>query len=404
MKKKLLFYSAQNLVPADAGGKIRTSQVLKGMKGGRYEITLVAPIFSPITEEQDNIYKSLCDDLHVWKAAEPLPKWRRALDLLHPHPVNVTTDCRPQAVTAYNEALAKCQPDVIVHDFVHSAKLLDIGARSNAKTVCFTHNVEHEIFGRHAAVAKHWLYKQIWRSQTAKMTRFERDYLKRYNAVVAVSERDKKIFENKLGLSNCHEIPTGVDLDFFSYSNSGVNHGSDQKLVFVGALDWMANIDGITHFLSEVWPLIKRKVPNALFEIVGRNPTKEILKLVEASSGVSCKGHVPDVRPFVRSSQVFVIPLRVGGGTRLKAFEAMSQGCPIVSTTVGMEGLDAKAGIDFMLEDDPQPFANAVIELLLNIDHRKAISTSAYQLVQKRFGYQAAAQAFERVLDRALSM
>jgi glycosyltransferase involved in cell wall biosynthesis len=167
-------------------------------------------------------------------------------------------------------------------------------------------------------------------------------------------------------------------------------------------MDWDANIDGIRFFLSEVWPRVQAARPEARFTIVGRHPPAALVEQARALRGVTFTGLVPDVRPFVRDAHVFVIPLRVGGGTRIKAFEAMAMGCPVVSTAIGIEGLDVRPDEHFLLADSAADQATAVLRLLGDDALRGALSQRARQRVEDQFGHRVAAGVFEQICLRAM--
>ncbi len=401
-KPRLVFVSPVFLFPNDAGGKIRTTNILRGMKGGGFDITLV----SVATDEQASIWageiESVCDSFVGWRPAAAQPRWLRALDLLRRLPVNVVTDRTASGIAAVEAAVHRTDVDVVVFDFVHSTVLLP--ALVPCASVCFTHNVEAEIFARHAKVSRNPLRRWMWASQHRKMRRFECASLANFTKVVAVSDRDAGFFRDAYGLSQAHAIPTGVDLGFFSWqAPPDVGNGVAPRVVFTGSMDWTANIDGVQYFLREVWPLVLTKLPDARFVVVGRNPPAALLHLATTMAGVEFTGFVDDVRPYVRAAHAFVIPLLVGGGTRIKAFEAMAMGCPVVSTSVGIEGLDAQAECHFLERDGAREMADAVISLLTDSALRQRLSIQARSLVEQRFGHQVAARAFESICEQAIT-
>jgi glycosyltransferase involved in cell wall biosynthesis len=235
------------------------------------------------------------------------------------------------------------------------------------------------------------------------MQRFERTMLREFDSVVAVSERDARFFKESYGVVEAHAIPTGVDLEFFHYQPPPpVDAGSPPTVVFTGSMDWAANIDGIQFFLSQVWPLVLAGRPEARFLIVGRNPPASLLALAQGLKNVEFTGFVDDVRTYVHAAHAFVIPLLVGGGTRIKAFEAMAMGCPVVSTAIGIEGLGAEKDSHYLERDDAAAMAAALLELLCNDTLRNELARQARDLVETRFGHEKAAQVFEQICLRAL--
>lgn len=401
VKPRLAFISPVFLFPNDAGGKIRTTNVLRGLKGGAFDVTLV----SVASEEQRQRWASeiggVCDQFIPWTPVAPKPKWRRAFDLLKALPVNVIADKTPHGAAAAQHVAQSLGVDVVVFDFVHSAVLWPNNL--TCASVCFTHNVEAEIFARHAHKASNPFQRWMWSSQYKKMARYEREALSKFTTVIAVSERDAGFFAQTYAIADSQAIPTGVDLEFFAWSAPLPNDSATQPtVVFTGSMDWAANIDGVQFFLKEVWPMVLSGQANAKFVVVGRNPPAVLTALAQQTKNVEFTGFVDDVRPYVHAAHVFVIPLLVGGGTRIKAFEAMAMGCPIVSTSIGTEGLGALPEVHFLERDGASAMAQAVLTLLTDSALRNQLSQRARQIVEQKFGHQVAANAFEKICLHAV--
>jgi len=401
-RPRLAFVSPVFLFPNDAGGKIRSTNILRGMKGGAFEIVLL----SPATAEQQARWRAelngVCDEFIAWQPTPQRPQWARALQLLSELPVNVVADRTPAGLAAVRELSGRADIDLIVFDFVHSAVLQPAGTRAPA--VCFTHNVEAEIFARHAQQAPNRLRRWLWTSQHRKMQRFEGQALRRFQRVIAVSERDAQAFRTSYGVVSAEAIPTGVDLDFFAWqAPAPVDDAHPPTVVFTGSMDWRANIDGVQFFLDQVWPRVLAARPEARFVVVGRNPPASLQAAARQLKNVEFTGFVDDVRPYAQAAHAFVIPLLVGGGTRIKAFEAMAMGCPVLSTTIGMEGLDAVPGTHFVQRDEAAALAEALVELLADTALRASLSRAARKLVESRFGHRQVAQVFESICQRALA-
>lgn len=395
----LLFVSTRFLFPVDSGGKIRTTQVLRGMKDGRYRIHLVSPATDRQLEQHAADLATVCDEFTRWTAGTrgPLFNLTRARFLTDRLPIPIRTDWSAAGRAVVDAALAR-GPDVAVFDFLHAAVLAP--ERLPVPSVMFTHNVEAEIFARHHEVARNPLLRAMWRSQHGKMQRFESQALRRFDVVVAVSDRDARQFAAAYGVQDAFVIPTGVDLDFFQWAPPR----RDREIVFCGSMDWLANQDGIDFFLDEIWERISREMPDARMTVVGRAPPASLVERARRFGAAwSFTGFVDDVRPYLQGAAVSVIPLRVGGGTRLKVFEAMAMGSPVVSTTLGVEGLPVTPGEHFLQADSPAAFADAVVGLLRDAAKRESLSAAARALVESRFSYRAAARVFEQGCELARS-
>ncbi len=398
MKPRLVFVSPLFLFPADAGGKIRTSNILRGLKGGHFDVTLMSPATKDQLGRFEHEIRETCDRFVPWRPA-PRPKWLRVLDLLRDLPVNVAADLTRPALAAVREA-ARQTCDLMVFDFVHAAVLRPPGL--GCASICFTHNVEAEIFARHAEQATSAVMRRVWAAQHRKMARFEPSALKSFTSVIAVSERDARFFESEYGLPRVRAIPTGVDLDYFSWQEPvPVSKEHPPTVVFTGSMDSAANIGGMRFFIEKVWPAVLAGVQEARLLVVGRNPPASLLALGKAAKNVVFTGAVEDVRPFTRKAHVSVIPLLVGGGTRIKAFEAMAMGCPVVSTSIGIEGLAVDPDIHYTNRDDPDTMAAAIVDLLADAGHRMELSRNARALVEQKFGHAVAARAFEEICVEA---
>jgi len=283
-------------------------------------------------------------------------------------------------------------------DFPHAAVLLP--DRLAAPSLMFTHNVEAEIFARHAEVAAGPM-RLVWRDQARKMRRFEAAALRRFDTVVAVSARDAAALRDAYGLRRVEPVETGVDVEYYAF------HGpeaappfgpAEGTVVFTGSMDSRSNVEGVEFLMREIWPLILRSRPQARAVIVGRNPP-DALVAEARGRGLAWEftGFVGDVRPFVARSHVYAIPLRVGSGTRLKVFEAMAMGRPIVSTALGVEGLEVTDGADYLAADTAAAFAAAVLALLDDAGRRAAVAAAARRLVVQRFSWEQVTKRFEAV-------
>ena len=401
--RRLLFVSSRYLFPADSGGKIRTMNVLRGMKGGDFEITLASPLPAYARPGDSAEISSVCDRFIGWPVAArgALFHWTRMRHLASALPVAVATDVSNAGRRVLAGELERA-PDVVVVDFPHAAVLAP--PPYPCSSVLFTHNVEAEIFHRHAEIARNPLKQAIWRSQAAKMERYERELLPKFTAVVAVADRDRDYFQAKYGVGNVSVIPTGVDLGYFTYKAcTDLADREGGTVVFTGSMDGMANIDGIGFFMDEVWPDISRARPRARCVIVGRSPPQALVERARARKfNWEFTGFVDDVRPFVHNAHVCVIPLRVGGGTRIKVYEAMAMGCPVVSTRIGVEGLPVEPDLHFLEADSADALAAAVLALLDDRERGARLSQQARKYVEENMSAGRAARVFEQICLRAL--
>ncbi len=244
------------------------------------------------------------------------------------------------------------------------------------------------------------------------MARFERSAFARADIVLSVSREDVKMIAEMGGKKDASVlVENGVDIAYFSpdvtavssdrNGISTVKEGEENSLVFVGSMDWQPNIDGVRWFVAEILPLIKRKIPDSRLTIVGRDPHPSICALANHEEGVIVTGTVADVRSYVRSAMVEVVPLRYGGGTRLKVLEAFAMGTPVVSTTLGCEGISYDAGRHLLLADNPEEFAKKCCTLLEDHNRRTGLAREARKLVLARYSWGAIIGKMLQALDAA---
>lgn len=287
--------------------------------------------------------------------------------------------------------------DVVVCDFLTPAINVDLDV--DCPTALFQHNVESMIWKRHYQVATNPVEKIYLYGQWLKMRAFERDACRQVDVVVAVSAEDREQMKADYGIDAVFDVPTGVDTEFFQPSRTQTV--DPHNLVFTGSMDWLPNEDAIRYFTETILPLIKRQIPGVTLTVVGRNPYPALLSLAASDPSVIVTGRVDDVRPYMDQAAAYVVPLRIGGGTRLKIYEAMAMEKAIVSTTVGAEGLPVANGQELLLADSPKAFAESVVNVLRDAELNRRLGQSAARTVRERFGWEQVAREFAAICERA---
>ena len=312
-------------------------------------------------------------------------------------PLAVSRYDSPQMRQSVAELIGKESFDRMVVDFLAMAPACPCLERS----ALFQHNVETMIWRRRAENAWDPARKLYYRLQASRMFAFERQACRVAGQVIAVSPVDAGLMRTMFGAERVSEIPTGVDLEYFARP-APIERVAD--LVFIGSMDWLPNVDGVEYFVREVLPLIRRRRPGCTLAIVGRTPPPQIADLGRKDAGVRVTGTVADVRPYLWGSAVSVVPLRIGGGTRLKIYEAMAAGVPVVSTTVGAEGLEVHPPENIRIADRPADFAERCLELLEGEDESRRIASRARELVAGRFFWAQVARRFAEALESGPSL
>jgi glycosyltransferase involved in cell wall biosynthesis len=312
-----------------------------------------------------------------------------------PHPVDIVKWRVPALRRAAAELIASFRPDVCVADFLTAVANLPIPA--SVPVVLFEHNVEHLIWKRLGDLeTRPWL-KALLAVEWRKMRRYEARACAAARMTAAVSEQDAALLRRLAPGARVEPIPTGVDVDHFRPNGW---REAPSNVVFCGSMDWYPNEDAVLHFMDAVLPLVRREVPEASLTVVGRSPSGR-LQHAAAAAGVHVTGTVGDVRPYVAAGAVFVVPLRAGGGTRLKIFEALAMSRAVVSTTVGAEGLPLVPGEHFLQADDPRDFARAVVSVLRDPGRRQALGAAGRRLVQERYSWPQVTRELEALFVEA---
>ena len=250
--------------------------------------------------------------------------------------------------------------DLVVCDFL--APALNVPEKLPCPTVLFQHNVEAMIWKRHYEVQSHPVKKAYLKTQWQKMFKFEREMCRRFDSVISVSHEDSETMQREYGIPEVFDVPTGVDVEFFT--TSGSVERDPFNLVFTGSMDWLPNEDGIRYFTEQVLPKVKALLPDVTLTVVGRSPYPSLIELSKNDPSIIVTGRVDDVRPYMERASAYVVPLRIGGGTRLKIYEAMAMEKPIISTSIGAEGLPLKDGEHLLLADDAENFARSIVRVL----------------------------------------
>jgi sugar transferase (PEP-CTERM/EpsH1 system associated) len=392
---RILWLKSDLLLPLDKGGRLRTWHLMRHL-ARRHDVTYLS------------FAEGIADGMHeVARRVETVPRTDpakgtlrfyadAALHVIDPLPYAVGKYRSHQFARRLNQLLAEEGYDLIVCDFLFPAVNLPPGLPCPA--VIFTHNVEAEIWRRHAET-RSGMAGLLYRMQHRRMLRYERQALARFDGVLAVSEADRCTFSRLYPDAlrrEVHVVSTGVDTEFFAPA-PGCSDG--RGMVFTGSMDWLPNEDAVIYFCREILPRIRTDEPGATLTIVGRAPTPAVRRLA-ADQGVTVTGRVADVRPHVQDAAVYVVPLRIGGGTRLKIFEAMAMGKAVVSTTVGAEGLPVEDGEHLLLADEPDVFARSVVRLFRDVERRRSLGAAARRLVAERYDWSAVAGELEEALVR----
>lgn len=395
---KILFLSQRFLLPMDTGGKIRTGKILEQL-AKRHDITLVSNVESP---KDDRYLPAISAHCHRFV---PVP-WREVpkhsarfllrlfFQMFSPYPVSVLNDTSRRLETAVLDQLAGDHYDLAICDFVQSA-LMFRRVTDKLPTLLFQHNVESVIARRHVDRATNPLIRLFWWLQWKKMAAFEKKACASFDTVIAVSEKDRDLFRELYGITNAVTIPTGVDIDYFTPPAQAIER--PHSLVFCGSMDWLPNEDAILFFLRDILPQVQHHFPDVTLTVVGRNPSPALQSVVNEYPQVRLTDWVEDTRPYIAESSLYIVPIRIGGGTRMKIFEAMAMSKAILSTPIGAEGLPVTNGDNIVLACEAADLARRIVELLADDARRQSLGATARRFVAKHFAWPSVADVFEHI-------
>jgi len=399
---RILWLKTELLHPVDKGGKIRTYNMLKELKRD-HQITYLTLDDGTAGPDERVEAEEYCHELVC------IPHHRREKfttgfyaellsNLVSPQPYAIK---KYESASMRREILGRASTgafDVLICDFL--APAANVPNNLACPSVLFQHNVEAIIWKRHYEVQSNPVKKAYLFAQWRKMRRFEQEMCRNFDCVIAVSAEDREQIAQEYSAKAVFEVPTGVDTEFFR--PNGREKVDPHNIVFTGSMDWMPNEDAIRYFTEEIMPLIKASVPNLTLTVVGRNPYPSLIALSQRDPSVIVTGRVDDVRPYMERAAAYVVPIRIGGGTRLKIYEAMAMAMPIVSTTIGAEGLPVRDELELLLADTPAAFAAAVVRLLTGQDFAQALGSRAAAVVREQFGWKRVAASFAELCVRAL--
>ncbi len=389
--------------PANAGNRIRTLNLLLPL-ARRHEITYICRGVADRAESDaaasfyaDHGIRTIITADHAAEKSGVGFYAQLLRNVLSPLPFSIAAHNSPLVRQAVLTLAATERIDAWQ---IETLSYADVLRRRDARTVIMAHNVESLIWQRLYETERHPVKRGYIRHQWRKYERFEAYALAQATRVVAVTEEDAALFTRRFGIARVDVVDNGVDLDFFE-SVAGARKPDRARILFLGSLDWRPNIDSLELLIRHILPGVRKSIPDAVLDIVGRNPSPSLARLAGTVEGVTVHANVPDVRPFLARASVMAVPLRIGGGSRLKILEAAASGVPVVSTRIGSEGLAFVNGRDIVNVDDVNDMATALVEAILQPDRAASFAAHALSVARARYAWDGLAARLERIWEEA---
>jgi glycosyltransferase involved in cell wall biosynthesis len=294
-----------------------------------------------------------------------------------------------------NELLARERFDLVQFE---SSQLASFRLVSNAPWIIDEHNLEYELLRRMYETERSPLRKLFNWTEYRKFRREERSSWSGADACVVTSERERAVIVSQAAHTPVHVSPNGVDLDYFAPADDEVD---PNRLVFTGLMSYRPNIDAVTFFVQRILPLILAEKPDVVFEIVGQGPPPEVRRLEGLS--VRVVGAVPDTRPYVRRAAAFVVPLRMGSGTRLKILEGLAMEKGLVTTSLGCEGIDVTDGEHLLVADSDSEFARATLTLIDDVELASRLGRTGRAMVEHSYSWSSIVAELEQFQQLVVS-
>ena len=382
---KILFLSTENPYPPDGGHHLRTFNVLK-ILARRHQIYFVG--FAQDKREFNYIpeIKRFCETVDIYEVSKT--GYNKSFMLLacknvfSKYPLIARRYFIQEARERIEQLFDQYSIDLVHMDMLALGLYKEI--LKDTPVILTNHNVESLRIYRWMQIEKNPFLKSFLFYQYLKLRAFEQRICPEFNRCIVVSEYDKNYLKGLCGNDNFVVIPNGVDTCYFKPEPAEVKSG---RLVWVGGMTGPYNSDAVDFFIQKIWSLVKDKVPVATIDFAGGGPTQTLRNKASEDKSVQVLGFVPDIRPIVQRASVFIAPIRVGSGTKIKVLNAMAQGKAVVATTIAAEGIDVTPEENILIANDPKEFAEKIIFLLSHEHLAREMGTRARELIEKKFSW-----------------
>lgn len=409
---RILYLSQLIPYPIDAGPKVRIYHVLQYLAAAGHEVTLVAFRRPNDKEEHIALLRGICRDVHtvLMQRSRMRDAWHLARTLPTGRPFLIGRDDIKEMHRLVNELVSRDHFDAVHADQLWMAQYA-LAAKENSRTnrhlqlTLDQHNAVHLIPQRLAAETTNPLKQAILSLESRNLSRYEIETCRQFDRVVWVTDEDRQAVARhstnnrrwSSGAASDLVIPICVDPE----DKPVIRRKPEARHVtFLGGLHWPPNAEGVAWFIREVWPAVRQQVPDALLTVIGKDPSRDLILAGQASPDVDVCGYVNDPLPYLAETAAFIVPLHAGGGMRVKIIDAWSWGLPVISTTIGAEGIHYRDGKNVIIADNADTFAQAVIRLLREPELAEQLGMCGRQTVETEYAWQRIYGAWDQVFSR----
>ncbi len=394
---KILFLTSRFPFPPLGGDRLRVSQFLKALSK-RHEITLLSLSETPVSDEQQRLAAPFVERCETVVLPRKKSFINCALGAFSSKPLQVHYYNSTSFRKKLNQLLQTQHFDAI---FSHLLRMADYALNANgaAKILDLTDALGLN-YERNRKLGKGLkMFDLAQRIEFGRVRSYEQKILPRFHQSLLISEADRDYMSTYAPSENVQIIGAGVDLEYFQFYDDGYDAN---QLVFVGKMSTTPNLDAAQYFIREILPIIERNIPQIKLDVVGIEPPRELLKL-QKKDKISVTGEVEDVRPFLHKAAASLCPIRGGAGAKNKILESMAAGTPVVSTHIGLEGLDLLEGRHVLAADAPEVFAEHIISLVKSPEKRRKLALAGRQIVEQNFGWDRVLANLDAIIENAIS-
>ncbi|MEW8027521.1 MAG: glycosyltransferase family 4 protein [Candidatus Thiodiazotropha sp.] len=334
--------------------------------------------------------KKLCAEVHYFKLWPKQSKFHKLIaffiGIFYPLPFSVLAHKSNSFREKIHDIIGKYDIDVVHIDTVGLSQYKKYV--KDIPCIVTHHNIESSLMARRSKVESNWFTRYYVAKQSQRLRKYETEESAKYPVNVMMSTNDADELKEMSPSVGTFIVPNGVDINYFE----NLQQQEERAIIYTGGMNMFANKDAVMYLISDIWPMVKAKIPDIKFYIIGQDPPKDLIHIASEDTGIKVLGYVDDIRPHVSKSAIYVVPLRVGGGTRLKVLDALAQGKAIVSTSIGSEGIEVSDRINIFLEDTSEGFASSIIELIKDETRRKELGRQARKLAEDKYAWPSIAE------------